>query len=123
MKLTNEQIYIIAQNLFIAFNESTLTLPVKINFALIKNKKILLELAQEIDLLRENIVAKYGTQSEDNQYVISADQKDTAVQELNELFALEQEVDIYKIHLTEFKDEDVLTMAQMEALMFMIEEE
>ena len=52
MLLTNQQIYSYATNLA---NEEfhNVALPVKISFYLIKNKKLLMELAQEIDKGRE----------------------------------------------------------------------
>ena len=44
-----------------------------------------------------------------------------ASQELNDLFNLEQEVQIYTIQESSLTDDLTITTSQMEALMFMIE--
>lgn len=122
MLLTNQQIYSYATNLA---NEefNNVALPVKISFYLIKNKKLLMELAQEIDKGREQILNQYGTLSEDKtQYIINSAQSEQAQTAMNELFNLSQEVQIYTVPLNAFGCESLLTPAQMEALMFMIEE-
>lgn len=122
MLLTNQQIYSYATNLA---NEEfyNVALPVKISFYLIKNKKLLMELAQEIDKGREQILNQYGTLSEDKtQYIINSAQSEQAQTAMNELFNLSQEVQIYTVPLDTFGCESLLTPAQMEALMFMIEE-
>lgn len=122
MVLTNEQIYTYAMRLAqINFNE--VILPVKANFYLIKNKNLLIELAQEIDKSRESILNQYGHLSEDNaQYIIEPNKKEEAQKALNELLNLSQEVQIYKVPLGIFTNENIMTHAQMEAIMFMIEE-
>lgn len=122
MLLTNQQIYSYATNLA---NEEfhNVALPVKISFYLIKNKKLLMELAQEIDKGREQILSQYGTLSEDKtQYIINSAQSEQAQTAMNELFNLAQEVEIYTVPLDTFVGESLLTPSQMETLMFMIEE-
>jgi hypothetical protein len=47
---------------------------------------------------------------------------ETVAKELNDLFALEQEVQIYTINIDSFGDDLTITTAQMEAIMFMIEQ-
>ena len=124
MILTNNQIYAYANILAKEFNNSTQYLPIKISFYLIKNKNLLMELAQEIERSRNILLNKYGEPSEDRtQYFISQENAEIAKKELNDLFELTQEVDIYKISLKAFNETDMLTIQQMEAIMFMIEDE
>jgi hypothetical protein len=44
-----------------------------------------------------------------------------ASKELNDLFNLEQDVQIYTINIDSFGDDLTITTAQMEAIMFMID--
>ena len=124
MKLTNYNIYTYANALAKAFDNNDQKLPVKVSFYLTKNKNLLLQLAQEIDQNRNNIIKKYGKTSEidENQYQIPKEDIEKAQQEIEDLFNLEQEVQIYMISLNSFNENDTLTPAQMEALMFMMED-
>ena len=47
---------------------------------------------------------------------------DIVTKELNDLFNLEQDVQIYTVKIDQFDDDLTITTAQMEALMFMIEQ-
>lgn len=124
MILTNNQIYSYANNLTTNFVANELKLPIKINFYLIKNKNLLVQLAQELDKNRTDILSNYGVLSDDKtSYIIPSEKVEAANQALNELFNLTQEVQIYMISLKDFNETDILTLQQMEALMFMIEEE
>ena len=123
MKLTNLQIYNYASNLLEEFsNSAELKLPVKVNFYLQKNLLTLKNLATEIEESRLNIIKEYGQINEDGtSYFIPSENIEKAQQELNDLFALDQEVQIYMIKLDSFNDDILLSMSQMESLMFMIE--
>ena len=123
MLLTNSKIYAYANNMLAKFSESAdLKLPVKINFYLQKNLQTLKALAIEIEESRLNIIKEYGQINEDGtSYFIPNENIEKAQQELNDLFALEQEVQIYMIKLDSFNDDILLSMSQMESLMFMIE--
>ncbi len=124
MKLTNNQIYSNANSLLQEFDASCadMKLPVKINFYLQKNIQTLKALATEIEENRLAIVRQYGSLTEDGSaYSIPADKVEEAQKELNDLFALEQDVQIYKISIDNLSDDMTLTMSQMEALMFMID--
>lgn len=123
MKLTNLQIYNYASNLLEEFsNSAELKLPVKVNFYLQKNLLTLKNLATEIEESRLNIIQEYGQINEDGtSYFIPSENIEKAQQELNDLFALDQEVQIYMIKLDSFNDDILLSMSQMESLMFMIE--
>ncbi len=124
MKMTNNIIYTHATNLLNEFGGSAdLKLPIKVNFYLQKNMRTLRDLATEIEESRLAIVQKYGTPTEggNGAYSIPADKVADAQNELNDLFALEQEVQIYTVNVDTLSDDLVLTMSQMDALMFMIE--
>lgn len=124
MKLTNEEIYIYANNLVNAFQDKEQRLPIKLNFFIQKNKGILLVLAQEIEKSRLEIAQAYGTLDvESNQFIIVPNKIAEAQKELNDLFNLEQEVNIGIIKASSLSDDYNLSTAQMEAIMFMIDEE
>ena len=124
MKMTNSEIYVNANSLLREFaNCADMKLPVKINFYLQKNIQTLKTLATEIEEERLAIIHRYGTLIEDGSaYSIPAENVEVAQKELNDLFALEQDVQIYKIKIDNLSDDMAFTMGQMEALMFMIDE-
>lgn len=124
MKLSNQLIYNYAYNLVAAFNDQAQVLPVKINFYLQRNKKELIRLAQELEEERENLFKQYGEYNpKENNYIIPVDKQKFVKQQFNDLLALEQEVNIYKVKFTDFSSDINLTVGQMDALMFMIEDE
>lgn len=106
MKLTNEQIYSYAMNLIKAFDNENQNLPVKLSFYILKNKKILTDLAREIEVARMELVQN-----------ASQDEKNIKIEELAKI---EQEVNIYTINFEELDKDLVLTTGQMESIMFMI---
>ena len=80
-------------------------------------------LAQEIEKERIKIASDYGTLNEETQqYEIPNENITIASNKLEELFKLTQEVKIYKVKLDAFGDME-LTANQMQALLFMIDEE
>lgn len=119
--MTNLEIYTITSKLFEAFSDDTQKFPVKMNFFLQKNKRTLLTLAQEIEAARTQIAHTYGTDSGDGNFAIASENVAKAQEELNQLFNIEQDVDIKKINFNDLDPNMELTSAQMEALMFMIE--
>lgn len=122
MKLTNNEIYSYAIALNEAFVDNTQRLPMKVNFYLQKNKKTLAELGRDIEESRLDIIRNYGELTEDGtQYSISRDKVNAAQKELEDLLALEQEVNIYMISADSLTDDISLTTGQMEAIMFMID--
>lgn len=124
MKLTNKEIYTYANNLLVEFNNTSndLKLPIKLNFYLQKNIQILKALAIEIEENRLNIIKQYGTLNDNGtDYTIPKENYEKATKELNELYELEQEVQIYKVSIDALSDDLMLTTKQMEALLFMIE--
>ena len=122
MKLTNNEIYSHANKLMEVFQDNTQKLPIKINFYLQKNKNTLLILAQEIEKTRIEIARFYGELNEETQqFIIPPEKISEASKELNDLFNLEQDVNIYMINIDSLSDDYAMTTAQMEAIMFMIE--
>lgn len=122
MKLTNNEIYGYAIALNEAFADNTQRLPMKVNFYLQKNKKTLMELGQDIEESRLDIIRNYGEPIEDGtQYSIPRDKIEAAQKELEDLLTLEQEVNIYMISADSLSDDISLTTGQMEAIMFMID--
>lgn len=122
MKIINYQILEYTENLLNILQNNDLYIPVKANFLIQKNIKIMTAAAEEIEKSRITIVSHYGTlDAENNQYVVPEDKVAETNKEINDLFFMEQDLDI-KI----FKLEDLgnieLTPKQMQALMFMIEE-
>lgn len=119
--MTNLEIYNIASNLLKAFNDDSQKLPIKVNFFLQKNKKTLTALAQEIEEARLNIAQAHGVLTEDGSYSVEPEKVEQAQAELNQLFTIEQDINIMKINYNDLDPDMELTTAQMEALMFMIE--
>ena len=120
MTLTNNQIYNYATNL-VALNIEQ-KMPVRINFFLQKNIKEILKLAQEIEIAKISIAQEFGTLNEaGTSYIVPAGQLEAAQQELNDLFSLEQEVNLHIFKLDDF-DGIELTYQQLSSIMFMIEE-
>ena len=123
MILTNNEIYNYANNLVENFSNNDIKFPIKVNFYLQKNLNTLIELAQEIEKQRIEIVREYGVENKETQKVeVPLEKIPEARQKVEELFELTQEVKIYKVSLDAFGDIQ-LTAGQMQALLFMVEEE
>lgn len=123
MKLTNTQIYNYSQALSTAFTEKELHLPVRINFYLQKNAQTLAEAARGIEESRMAIIRQYGEENQENGTIsVSPSNIEAASAELNDLFNLEQNLNIYTVSIEKFGEME-LSLEQMNALMFMIEGE
>lgn len=122
MKLTNNKILEYA-NLLATIKNSQIKLPVRVNFFLQKNIRTILDAAAYIEENRINIGRSYGELNEmQNSYIIPPESMAAANAELNELFSIEQDLEITMIPLSTF-DEVELTMEEMDAIMFMVEED
>ena len=122
MTMTNNEIYTYTRQLMEAFSDGEQKLPIKINFYLQKNKNTLLALAQDIERSRLEIAQSFGTLDDaGEQYIIPNDKLAEASKELEDLFNLEQDVAIHKISIDSLNDDLMLSAAQMEDLMFMID--
>lgn len=121
MKLTNNQIYEYGQKLAI-FSNNNSKMPVRINFYLQKNIQIVTRAAEEIERARLELAAQYGKPNETNTgYDIPAENISIINKELNDLFSLEQDLNIHMFKLDNF-DGIELTFQELSAIMFMIEE-
>lgn len=98
-------------------------LPVVVNFYLQKNIKTFIEAAEEIDEARLKIGEKYGEYNfEEDCYEIRNNEKRLQAQDdLKKLLSIDQVLEIHMISLEDLKDTH-LTVAQMNAMLFMIEE-
>ena len=122
MKLTNTQFYNYSAALNAEFNNCNIKLPVKVNFFLQKNIQTLQMFFKEIEEARINIAKSYGEyDAENNVFNFPPEKIALAQKDLEELFVIEQEVQIRTFKLDDFADIE-LTYKQMSALMFMIEE-
>lgn len=122
MKFTNNQIYSYVTQLNNIFSNCDIKIPVRINFFLQKNIQTIAAAGQEIESARMNIAQQFGTLNEEGtSYIIPPNQMAAANQELNDLFNLEQDLNIHIFKLDDF-DGIELTYDQMSAIMFMIEE-
>lgn len=120
--MLNKDIYEYAQALT-TFEDCNIRMPVRINFYLQKNIKLIKEAANAIELARLGIGAQFGEPNvERTGFNIPPEKIEAATQELQELLGLEQDITIHKFHLSDF-DGIELTYQQMAAIMFMIEED
>lgn len=123
MKLTNKQICDYGFKLLNIFNNKNQLLPIKLNFYLQKNKNLIIDIATTIENERISILQKYGSISEENpnEYIFSSDKALQVQEELNNLYALEQDIDIHIIDINTVPDNVNLTIEQMEVILFMFE--
>lgn len=120
MKINNNHIYTYATNL--AFFKLEQKLPIRINFFLQKNIQEIQKFAQEINEARIGVAQEFGEPNADGTgYIVPPHRIAEAQKELDDLFTLEQEVNIHMFKLDDF-DGIELTMEQLSAIMFMIEE-
>lgn len=121
-KFTNGEIYQIAYNLNQAFDNLDIRIPAKPNFYIQKNARIIAAAAQEIDKSRLEVVQHYGKLDEETEnYIVPNDKLDAANKELNELFNIEQELDIKQFSIEDLGGLE-FSASQMQAIMFMIED-
>lgn len=123
MKMTNEKIYTIAQQINKELADLTTYIPAKANFLMQKNMNTIMEAAKEIDNTKINIAKNYGTLNEESQqYTIPNDKMEVVNKELKDLFSIEQDLSISTVKIDDFGNAE-FTPQQMAALIFMIKEE
>lgn len=120
MKMDNGLIYQHALNLNEALNDNDIQMPVAVLFSIEKNKQTLMTVAQDVEKYRMDIIKKYGKEVNGN-YNVPQDKIEIANKELQDLFSIEQEVNIYKFNIEDLGDIK-LTSNQMNAILFMIED-
>ena len=112
MKLKNYEIYNYTLSLQNIFNDNEKYIPIKLNFIIQRNKKLLYDLAVEIEIERTNII---------NNPNLSDEEKN---RELYNLENIEQDVNIKTVNFDYIADDRIdLTSAQMNAILFMISDE
>ena len=112
MKLKNYEIYNYTLALQNVFNDNEKYIPIKLNFIIQRNKKLLYDLAVEIEYERTLII---------NNVNLSDEEKN---KELYNLENIEQDVNIKTISIEYIADDKIeLTSAQMNAILFMFSEE
>ena len=122
MKFNNNEIYQLAGHITSNLGNLDIYIPAKANFFIQKNIAIFAAAAQEIEKSRLEIAKHYGELDEENQqYKIPEDKIEEASKELEDLFSIEQELNI-KTFTIEALGEAEFTSAQMQAIMFMIED-
>ena len=120
IKMNNGMIYQYALTLNEALNNNDLQMPVAVIFSIEKNKQTLMAVAQDVEKYRMDIIKKYGEEVDGN-YNVPQDKIEIANKELQDLFSIEQEVNIYKFNIEDLGDIK-LTSNQMNAILFMIED-
>ena len=120
IKMNNGMIYQYALTLNEALNDNDLQMPVAVIFSIEKNKQTLMTVAQDVEKYRMDIIKKYGEEVDGN-YNVPQDKIEIANKELQDLFSIEQEVNIYKFNIEDLGDIK-LTSNQMNAILFMIED-
>jgi hypothetical protein len=124
MKLTftNGEIYQMTLALNQSFDNLDIRIPAKANFYIQKNAGVIAAAAQEIEKSRMEVIQHYGELNEDgNSYNIAEDKRAAANKELEELFNITQELEIYQFSIDALGDLE-FTQSQMQAIMFMIED-
>ena len=122
MKFNNNEIYQIANILAKTFDNLDIYIPAKANFFIQKNIATFAAAAQEIEKSRLEIAKYYGVLDEKGQqYKIPEDKLEETSKELNDLFSIEQELDIKTFSIEALGNAE-FTPVQMQAIMFMIED-
>ena len=121
-KLSNYEIYLIGEQITQHLTDLEIYIPIKANFTLQKNIQEIMRATQEIESARLTIAAHYGVlDEEEGIYKIPEDKMIDVNRELSDLFSIEQNLNIKKINIEAFGDVK-FTPAQMQAIMFMIED-
>lgn len=122
INMTNAEIYGLSQALSSAFNMEEKYFPARVNYFIQKNKNNLALMTESIESVRGDIIRQYGTMDENEKIVFTDENLKTANKELEELLNVSQDVVISTIKLSDLENLD-FTPKQMQALLFMIEED
>lgn len=125
--MKNKEIYQIATKLIEAFNqEDNKYYPPRFNYYLQKNIKIFYEFGVEFELEKNNILKQYGKINPDNQqeFILNKGNEEIANKELQDFLNSEQDINFYKIKYSVLEEDSIsLTASQMQAILFMIEDD
>lgn len=120
--MTNGEIYSYTVSLINSFTNNDIYMPAAIAYSMQKNKATLMALAEDIEKGRVSIIQHYASSKEGDQYFIGPENVDAANAELNDLLSVSQEVKIYCFRIEDIESIQ-LTTAQIDSIMFMIDEE
>lgn len=123
MELTNSNIYNYVNNIVTNFINIETYIPAKANFLIQRNITLLTEAAKEIEQARLHIIKHYGVleNTETLEYSFSDINLKQAEQEMEDLLNIVQSIDLKTFTIEELGNAE-FTPAQMQAIMFMIEE-
>lgn len=122
MKLTNLQIEQYFNLYSKEFQEFKSYIPAKISFYITKNINALSAAAETVQTAKLSIAQHYGTPNEEQTgYTISPENMPAASKEIEDLYSIEQEIEIKTFSIDSLDGVD-FTPAQMNAIIFMIEE-
>ena len=119
--MTNGEIYQLAVGLINNFNDNETYMPAAVAFSIQKNKSSFAAIAEEIEKSRMSIIQHYSKTTDENGFNVPAESIEEANKELVDLLSIEQEVKIYMFEVSKIEDIK-FTSAQMQAIMFMIED-
>lgn len=119
--LTNNEIYSYALALMNDFPESDAYMPAAVAYSIQKNKTTIVSLGEEIEKSRLSIIQHYELDKFQEGDEVDPAIVEKANAELMDLLNIEQEVKIYTFDIEVLNDVK-LTSAQMQAIMFMIED-
>lgn len=120
MKLANKEILANTEGLATLLQEGT-PLPAVISFSVIRNYKNLLPIAEDIEHERLKIAQRYGKETEDGTFYIPEENRETAMQELNDLSNVTTSVPIMTFSLDKLSGYDI-PLKTMNILYFMVED-
>ena len=122
MKFLNSEIYEMSKKLNQTFSDhKTTSLPIKVSFRIYKNKQTLEKEGRVVEQCLFQLYDKYGTR-EDNGVLIPAENLENFQKEYDSLMNIVQDLDIYKIKISEIDASMQITNEEMEAIFFMIDE-
>ena len=120
--MTNGEIYSYAIGMMNNLNDNEAYMPAAIAFSIQKNKTLFTGIAEEVEKGRMSIIQHYSIAQDGDQYTIDPQMVDKANKELEDLLGIAQDVKIYSFAIEDLADVK-LTSAQMQCIMFMIDEE
>ena len=96
---------------------------INIHFYIQKNRELLLKAYEDMEKIRLNVFNKYGTyNSEEKSFSFKTEQIEDINNELDDFKNIQYDINFLKVKLSDLEGLE-FTLEQMEALMFMIEED
>ena len=120
--MTNKAIANLYNDLSELVRESTVRLPARVSFSIIRNLHMLEPIAQDIDKARLSIIENCAdpVPDEPGAYKIRPDKQQFMNKELNDLDSMENDINILKIKDSDIKDVE-LTLKELNCLYPMLE--